>query len=323
MTTMTPASRPSAPTPVGPLPIALVGVGKIARDQHVPALAADPAFELVATVDPHAALEGVPAFPSLGQLLAEGPAVAAVAICTPPGPRCQIACEALAAGKAVMLEKPPGATVSEVGRLVALAQAKNLTLFAAWHSRCAPAVEPARAWAHGRRPKRVEIVWREDVRRWHPGQDWIFEAGGLGVFDPGINALSIATQVLPPFFVVRAELAIPENRGAPIAARIDFNLEGGGAMSADLDFLQTGPQTWDIRIEAEDGARLALSLGGGALAIDGAAVEVGETHEYPALYKRFAQLVAAGASDVDVRPLQQVADAFMLGARVAAPAFDF
>lgn len=319
MTPMTPASRPDT----APIRIALVGVGKIARDQHVPALVANPAFDLVATVDPNARLDGIPGFPSLSQLLAEGPDVQAVSICTPPRPRYRIAYEALAAGKAVMLEKPPGSTVSEVGRLAERAEAAGASLFAAWHSRCGAAVAPARAWVQGRRLKRVEIVWREDVRRWHPGQDWIFEAGGLGVFDPAINALSIATVLLPEFFVTRAVLKIPENRAAPIAARLDFDLDGGGTMSADLDFLQTGPQTWDIRLEAEDGGRAVLSMGGSQLSIDGTAVAVGETHEYPALYARFAELVADGASEVDVRPLQQVADAFMLGARIAAPAFQF
>ena len=37
----------------------------------------------------------------------------------------------------------------------------------------------------------LTVAWKEDVRIWHPGQAWIWKAGGLGVFDPGINALSI------------------------------------------------------------------------------------------------------------------------------------
>ena len=46
-------------------------------------------------------------------------------------------------GKHVFLEKPPGATLSEVADLQALADAKGLSLFASWHSRYAPAVEEA------------------------------------------------------------------------------------------------------------------------------------------------------------------------------------
>ena len=43
----------------------------------------------------------------------------------------------------------------------------------------------------------MEILWHEDVHKWHPGQQWIWEPGGFGVFDPGINAFSIATKIFP------------------------------------------------------------------------------------------------------------------------------
>src|SRR3546814_6448955 len=68
--------------------------------------------------------------------------------------------------------------------------------------------------------RRVDIVWKEDVRRWHPGQQWIWEAGGFGVLDPGINALSIATRILPRHFYLRDGLPeIPANRAAPKIGR--------------------------------------------------------------------------------------------------------
>ena len=38
--------------------IALVGIGKIARDQHIPAIAADPRFELAATVSRSGGVDG-------------------------------------------------------------------------------------------------------------------------------------------------------------------------------------------------------------------------------------------------------------------------
>ena len=96
-----------------------------------------------------------------------------------------------------MLEKPPGATLAEVHALEASPQAKGLTLYATWHSRMAHAVAPAKAWLADKTITRAHITWREDVRKWHPGQDWVFEPGGMGVFDPGINALSILTEILP------------------------------------------------------------------------------------------------------------------------------
>ena len=86
--------------------VALVGMGKIARDQHVPALAANPGYELVGVASPNNRLEGVPNFPTLQQLIDTIPSVEAVSICTPPQVRYDIARYALAHGKHVMIEKP-------------------------------------------------------------------------------------------------------------------------------------------------------------------------------------------------------------------------
>ena len=78
------------------------------------------------------------------------------------------------------------------------------------------------------------------------------------MFDPGINALSILTRILPrPFFLTQAELSFPRNRAAPIAADLAFSDETGLPIRAEFDWRQTGPQTWDIRVETEAG-RLTL-----------------------------------------------------------------
>ncbi len=141
------------------------------------------------------------------------------------------------------------------------------------------------------------------------------------MFDPGINALSIATLILPPFFLTASDLSFPANRQAPIAAKLKFRLEGADSMTADFDWRQEGPQTWDIRMEAKDGSRLRLSMGGADLEIDGAPVAQGPVREYGGIYDHFADLIAAKAHDVDVRPLAQVADAFLLGRRLEVEAF--
>lgn len=146
--------------------IALIGIGKIARDQHAPALAANDAFELVAGVSRHQRLDGVPGYTSLEELLDAQPGVDAVAVCTPPQARFRIARTALERGLHVMLEKPPGATLNEVHVLEELAWRNGRTLFAAWHSREAAGVEPARLALSERVVRRVEITWKEDVRYW-------------------------------------------------------------------------------------------------------------------------------------------------------------
>lgn len=306
---------------MSPIKIAIVGVGKIVQDQHAPVLRADSDFEIVAASSPHSKLDGAPTYPTVDAMLAAHPEIEAVAVCTPPQVRHAIARQCLLARKHVLLEKPPGATVSEVTDLAGLAASQQLTIFATWHSRHAAAVEPARAWVAARRLKSVEVVWREDVRRWHPGQAWIWKAGGLGVFDPGINALSIVTQILPPFFLKEAALEFPSNCDAPIAAKLTGAVEGGSVITCDFDWRQTGPQTWDVRIEADGGQTLRLSMGGEHMEIDGKAVELKAQSEYASIYRRFCDLVRSGRSDADVRPLQQVADAFMLGRRIAVEPF--
>ncbi|GAA0316106.1 Gfo/Idh/MocA family oxidoreductase [Sphingomonas oligophenolica] len=304
------------------LPIAIIGYGKIARDQHVPAIEADPRFQLVATVDPNATLPGLPGFHDHEALLAGDTGVEAVAICTPPAIRHTVARAAIAAGLHVLLEKPPGLTVEAVAELEALAEAAGVTLFAAWHSREAAAVDSAREWLTDRPIDAVRVAWMEDIRVWHPGQEWILEPGGFGVFDPGINALSILTEILPVMPVLRsARLEVPRGRAAPIVASLAL-LSGDAPISVELDFLHEGEQRWDIEVDTPDGM-LRLTRGGAALSIAGVPVAAAENREYPRLYTRFADLVAAGESDVDVSPLTLAADALAIGEQVDAEPFAF
>ncbi|HTV96221.1 MAG TPA: Gfo/Idh/MocA family oxidoreductase [Steroidobacteraceae bacterium] len=324
-----------------PIRVAVVGLGKIARDQHLPAIAGDERYSLAATVSPDdPALAGIPHHSSLATLLAARPALDAVVLCTPPQVRYELAMLALARGLHVFLEKPPGATVCEVETLREEAGRRGTTLFAGWHSRFAPAVAPARAWLAAARIRRVTVTWREDVRTWHPGQGWIWEPGGLGVFDPGINALSILTHVLPrPFVLTGARLAFPANRAAPIAAALTFQDTAGVPILMDLDWRQSGPPIWDIIVETDVGT-LKLQSGGALLSApagpepagtkpagaepagaEPAGARYAEAREYPSLYERFATLIHDRSSEVDARPLQLVGDAFLCARRESVAAF--
>lgn len=315
--------RTQAVVRVRPVRLALVGVGKIARIQHLPALQADASYSLTAAVTRHEALAGVETFANLDSLLESRVALDAVSLCTPPQGRYALACKAIAAGLHVMLEKPPGATVVSVLDLEQRARRAGISLFTSWHSRAAAAVEPARAWLASRRIDHVRATWKEDIRVWHPGQEWILDAGGLGVFDPGINCLSILTRILPGAMQVeRATLVVPTNRAAPIAATLHLLYEGDTAIDAEFDFLYEGEPCWNIEI-ATDSGTLLLSHGGRNLYVDGKQLHAGEDREYATLYARFAALIASNASDVDVLPLQLVADAFLVGQWRTAPAFSF
>ncbi len=310
------------------LKLALVGIGKIARAEHLPALETSSDWQLAALVDLAAFATDFPLFPSIEEALLAMPDIDAVSLATPPQPRLDQALAALRAGKHVMLEKPPGATLTEVQILAEEARRHGVTLYASWHSREAGAVQQARQWLERRRVRRVEIVWRENIREWHPGQDWILEAGGMGVFDPGINALSILTEILPERMAVcSAVLDVPQGRQSPIAAQVELQGTDGATGRATLDFLYLGEPRWDIIVECDD-ATLKLERGGAQMFVDGQPVDLTEgregvalSGEYTSLYARFAHLIRTSQSSVDITPMMLVADAMMLGKRREVPPF--
>ena len=305
--------------------LALVGIGKIAIDQHLPSIAETGLFELAGVVSQRGvAVPGVPTFKTQAELFAALPEVTAVANCTPPHVRHGFAVEALAAGKHLLIEKPPTASIAELADMERAAKQANRVLFATWHSRFNGGVDQATEVLRQRAPESVVITWKEDVRRWHPGQDWVFEAGGFGVFDPGINALSIITALLPfPIFIDRSDMYFPANRATPIAADVTFRGGGLTSMTCALDWRQQGEQTWTIDVGLKDGGSLQLTHGGTRLFVDGVARISEPDSEYRRIYRRFHDLIGRETSDVDAAPLRLVADAYMMGTRHVVDRFEW
>jgi hypothetical protein len=62
-------------------------------------------------------------------------------------------------------------------------------------------------------------------------------------------------------------------------------------------------------------------MGGAELTIDGQAQDVGPSREYPSIYRRFAELIASGESEVDSEPLTLTSDAFLIGEQVRVEDF--
>jgi D-galactose 1-dehydrogenase len=317
----------NAREPLVPHRIAIIGIGKISQDQHLPVIAKDKDFELAAIVSQRGfRTPGVPTFRTPAELYAAMPEVEVVAICTPPSVRHAIAREALDAGKHVLLEKPPTPTTAELADLVEHAKARGRVIFATWHSQYNAAVDEAKKRLASRRLRSLAIEWKEDVKRWHPGQEWIWDAGNFGVFDPGINALSILTKIAPAaMFIKAATLTCPANRDTPIAASLVFSSNAAESASAKLvaefDWRQEGEQSWNIDIQTADGEALRLTHGGSKLFVNGALVLEAPMAEYESIYRRFAELLAARRSAVDGAPLQLVADAFLVGRREETASF--
>lgn len=305
--------------------IAVIGIGKIAIDQHLPVIDKSKDFEVAATVSTRlVAHRDLPVFRTPAELYEAMPKVELVAICTPPGVRHAFVREALDAGKHVLMEKPPTPTISELDDLVAYGRKKKRVLFQTWHSRYNEAVDAAKKILKRDGVKSVRIDWRESVRKWHPGQDWVWEPGGFGVFDPGINALSIFTKILPfPVFVDHAKLQFPANRQTPIDVELQFKSAEPSqpTLSAGFNWLEESGEIWTIAIETGKGQQLKLEKGGTVLRINDAVVIENPSEEYEQIYAHFAKLLKKGKSDVSDAPLRLVADAFLLGARENVDAF--
>jgi D-galactose 1-dehydrogenase len=299
-----------------PIRIGIIGFGKIAADQHVPSIAANPRLELSASSS-RSGVGPEPRFTDWRELLTQVEGLQAVAITTPPGPRYEIARTCIERGLHVLLEKPPALTLGEVEELACLAEARGVTLFATWHAQHNPAVGVAAEALAGKRVSEMQILWHEDVHKWHPGQRWIWEPGGFGVFDPGINAFSIAVKIFPgALFVRSAELSYPQNAQTPIAATLSFATElGDGELRCSLDWRRAGGEEWTILVRTSDGTDVRLLEGGARLVLNGHEQKASGPGEYPDIYRQFVDLIDERRSLVDVRPLRLVADCLLAGSR--------
>jgi D-galactose 1-dehydrogenase len=297
-----------------PIKIAIIGFGKIAADQHVHSIAETGRLDLVATSSRSGKGVGR-TFTDWRELIRRVEGLEAVAITTPPEPRFEIARECMLAGLHCLLEKPPTTGLAEIAALDCLAQAQQVTLMTTWHAQHHATVDAAAKALAGKRIRSMEILWHEDVHKWHPGQTWIWEPGGFGVFDPGINALSIATRIFPGgLFVKSAQLQVPANAQTPIAVDIIFSSpEADGPLRASLDWRRTQGEEWTIAVETSDGTTVRLEEGGAELALNGALQPDDGPGEYPDIYRKFVDLIDARSSLVDVAPLRLVADCLLIG----------
>ncbi|MGB5239446.1 MAG: Gfo/Idh/MocA family oxidoreductase [Prochlorococcaceae cyanobacterium] len=133
-----------------PLQVAVAGLG-FGEKVHLPALRACPGTEPVALWHPRperleAACRAaeLPGHSDFAALLAD-PAVEAVVIATPPGPRFELARAALEAGKHLLLEKPVALEVSQVLALRRLAIERGLSVAVDFEYRAVPVFQQLRA----------------------------------------------------------------------------------------------------------------------------------------------------------------------------------
>jgi len=303
--------------------MAVIGLGAISFRAHLPSIAANPDFEIVASADPRPAATGIGGrqYRDHREMLAVERGIDAVAICTPPDVRCRVALDAIAAGKHVLLEKPPFPTLGELRLVREAAERAGVTLMVSWHSRFGGAVERAREILRVEQVAGLEMIWKENAAAIHATKGWMWKTGGFGVLDFGINGISILTRILPMPLVVRAAtLWIPDGTQTPIAAAVDFaGLRAEDRLHADIDWRSTA-EIRTIDIVTRSGRRVWLPITGHRLEVDGAVLVDEGNLEYQRLYDRFAALIASGESDLDDAPMVAVADVSLIGRRLSAGA---
>lgn len=261
---------------------ALIGVGHVARNGHLPGWRGRPEAALVAAADTRtegreAFLEAFPAARWHGSaeelLAAEAPDF--VDVCTPPALHAPIARAALESGCHVLCEKPLVLSPGEIAPLAALARRRARALVTVHNWKHAPALARVtallRAGAVGRVARvRWETLRREPAVAAGEKGNWRVDpaqSGGGILVDHGWHALYVLREWLggaPQS--VSGRLETRKHRDFPIEDTAAVSLEWGGA-AAEI-FLTWAAEERRNRVEIE-GERGRLSLDGGRLELSG------------------------------------------------------
>lgn len=239
--------------------LGIVGCGSIGRLQReVLREAHRDRFDVVALADDDpaaiAAMEPGPdeeLFRDHHDLLA-CPDVDTVLVSTPPRDHFAMTVDALAAGKNVFVEKPPGLTVAECEEMRRAATRAGRVLFMGFHARYNVVVDLAREQLADETVERCAVVYRENVEDYHAPGSWVFDpdvSGGGVLMDSGVNVLSVLAATVPgafPLTVTSADLRRPAGVEVETAALVGFGLASGGHGTLDMDWLGDGAERRQI-----------------------------------------------------------------------------
>lgn len=267
-----------------PLRVAVAGLG-FGEKVHLIALADCPATEPVALWHPRperleqaCRSSGLPGFSDFETLLAD-PAVEAVVIATPPGPRFALARAALEAGKHLLLEKPVALDAEQVEELQRQALQRGLTVAVDFEYRAVPLFQQLHqllergelgdAWL-------VKLDWlmssRADASR--PFNWYSQAAKGGGVLGAlGTHAFDMLHWLVGPSRCLRAQLStaigerpLPDGSGSAAVdaediALIQMELQAaGGIVPAQVSLASVSRQGRGCWIELY-GSAATLVLG--------------------------------------------------------------
>jgi len=222
--------------------IAVAGAGTIGL-AHIGVLQASARCALAAIVDPApappvsemAAAAGVPVFSSLDEMLRVAPPEA-VLLATPNALHVPQALQCIAAGLAVLLEKPIASTVAEAERLVAAADAAGARLLIGHHRAHSPIMARARELVDSGALGRLVAVtgsatfFKPD--RYFADAPWRREAGGGPILLNMIHEVHNLRMLCGEILAVQA-FASNAVRGFPVEDTVAINLRfAGGALGS-------------------------------------------------------------------------------------------
>ena len=258
-----------------PVRVALVGCGRISRN-HFEAISRIEGLQLVAVADADLARaqsvgqeQGVPAFGSLDEMLAQVPSDL-VSICTPSGLHPQHGIQAARAGRHVLTEKPMAISLAAADELVQACDAAGVHLFVVKQNRLNPPIQLLKRAVDKGRFGRIYTV--NVTVRWTRPQDyydaepwrgtWEFDGGAI--MNQASHYVDLMQWLVGPVESVMAKTATQ-------ARRIEAEDSGMAVLkfrSGALGVLEVSVLTYPRNLEGSItilGERGSVKIGGTAV----------------------------------------------------------
>jgi UDP-N-acetyl-2-amino-2-deoxyglucuronate dehydrogenase len=256
--------------------VGFVGLGRVARMFHVPALKRVPGAVVVggwdavpAARDSWTGETGFPAFARLDDLLAAGPDVALIA--TPPDSHLELCLWALDNGLHVVCEKPFVATAGEADQVLAAAAAAGRQVAVNHQFREKPIFRVLRERIAAREYGRLAFcqVWQlMDLAPWDEPTAWRAGMSDRVLFEGGVHLVDLLVGFFgeePEAVFARRSAGFHEQRDADPVHLVVLEFPGGRLGQITIDRLcQAATRYLEVRAECER-ASLRASLGGRAL----------------------------------------------------------